>query len=764
MLDASDFHAMDRHDSMDGSPSQAQNDSSAHLSAGTHLDAQHMPPPDHIDSVKPSELSIEDAAPSDQHIAPTVQSMQETFSMLQSGDPLYNNSSFSLGDEFAAWLFEDADGFLNAPFSVSAANGMGFADASNLLGDAAQPHYFGAPALGDVEPEPAQTQQNELIEPALDQSSHTILSHTTRQSLITLMQSRFNDSDNADISLLRDEVFQGDLDASDHVLSMRSMQNYIAAYWRRFHPQMPILHEPTFQADNVHSYLLLSIMTIGAAYLDKGHGRLATGAASRLATFIAWHLRWLIFMHQDFHPPAKLWVFQALILLEVYEKMHATRRLHERAHINHATVINLLRRGTGLVEAAGETLSREASTPDEWWNRWITVEATRRAIYAAFFLDTVQAIMFSHAAIMVVHEIRLTLPCDDALWSATSAAEVCRIEASFHANDIKPITFLDALKKTLTGRKVRSSDFGRLILLTGLLSISWHMNQRDLQSTSLDASQIVGAPSNWKESLTASLEFWKKCFDKNIEHMRKVSCPWQQSSVGSDEDIAKNATTLYHLGYIMMHSDIIACEILAGAKRIVGRVIDNTDYERARYKIIDWAKGSSAKIGVYHALQVLKQETFAQGRLYDARNDRSLARPWSLHTAALVVWAYGFATDGPLRPFPSHMEVVHSPDTYMFSNPLVHYLPDGPNEPHVDAIVEDAQSFFGEVGSVRNPDDLDLFSKGRNQVVGMLMILEAACHDSEWELLRGEAQLFRNAIVILKGGDLSGRHLHPART
>ncbi len=52
---------------------------------------------------------------------------------------------------------------------------------------------------------------------------------------------------------------------------------------------------------------------------------------------------------QQLPATAKLWVFQTLLLLELYEKMFSTRELHERAHIHHATTITLMRRGRSLI-------------------------------------------------------------------------------------------------------------------------------------------------------------------------------------------------------------------------------------------------------------------------------------------------------------------------------------------------------------------------------------------------------------------------------
>ncbi|RVX74882.1 hypothetical protein B0A52_01159 [Exophiala mesophila] len=691
------------------------------------------------------------------------ESSMPPFSIASFGEQSFNDSPNSIRDEFTAWLFDDGANLPPTGFPMGVQSTLGFQNFNDSFSSGIYTNYFADPALENAypgmmfqrQPEPA----NKLPELSNDTS---LLSYSKRKALLTLMEFRFNDSDNLYIRQLREEIFQGNLDAEEHVLSVRSLQHYIGSYWYHFHAQMPILHQPTFSADDTHEFLLLAVMAIGAAYLNKAHGRQVTDAAARLATFIAWHLRWQVFMHNDFHPPAKLWVFQTLLLLEVYEKMNATRALHERSHIHYATTINLMRRGTNLIETHPDG-SRAPSTPEEWWSRWIKAEATRRAAYAAFYLDAVHATMFGHAAMMVVHEIRLPLPCDDALWSATSAAEVSRVEASLHANGVKPTTFLDGLKKTLTGRKVRTNNFGRMILMAGLMSVAWHMNQRDLQVTSLGVSQSMGVPGDgWRNPLTKAFEFWKKDFDESIEHMRKASLPWQKPDAASgEEDMAKAANMLHHLSHMTMHVDIMDCQIFAGTKRLFGRNINNSDYERVKSKMFEWAKGPGARVAVFHALQLLKPVISVgkdgSKKLYSARDDYILTRPWNLYFAALVVWCYGFALDGVLRPFPSLIQASVSPNpmsnlAHASSHSMLNMAHDG-SDSELDVVVKDAQAFFSTIGGVKTPQALESFKDGRNNIVGVLAILELAFRDSRWELLHEAANLLRNAIMLLRGAN-----------
>jgi len=693
---------------------------------------------------------------------PATESTTGAYSVSILADQPFGDSPVSIRDEFTAWLFDDFGNMQTRHFPMSVQGVLGLSNVSEGFGNQIYTNYFADPALDNAYPDMIQQRSPDSASTGPDLSSDSsLLSPAKRMSLIALMENRFNEGDDPFVRKLREEIFQGNLDAEDHVLSLRSMQHYIGSYWYHFHAQMPILHQPTFSADNTHEYLLLAVMTIGASHLNRAHGRAATDRAVRLAIFIAWHLRWQVFMDNDFHPPAKLWVFQTLLLLEIYEKMNSTRMLHERAHVHYATTINLMRRGTALIETSNHHDStRMPTTPAEWWSRWITAEATRRAAFAAFFLDAVHATMFGHAAMMVVHEVRLPLPCDDALWSATSAAEVGRVEASLHANGIRPTTFLDGLKKILTGRKVRTTTFGRMILMAGLLSVSWHMHQRDLQISSLGASQTMGLPDGWRNPLTKAFDFWKKDFDENVEHMRRAALPWQKLDAGGgNEDLSKIATVLHHLSHMATYVDIMDCQIFAGAKRLFGRTVTNADYERAKCKIFDWAKGPGARVGVFHALQLLRQVILplTDGtKSYDARDDYILMRSWALYFSALIVWSYGFAMDGVLRPFPSLVQPMTSPSapasamSQSSTHNMLNMAHDG-SEFDTDATVRDAHAFLQTVGAVKTPQELESIKEGRNNVVGVLALLEAAFRDSRWELLNEAADRLRNAIMLLRG-------------
>ena len=666
----------------------------------------------------------------------------------------YSRSPFAMDDDFTAWLFGKHLG----PSGTSLTP-PGFGD-TNLSGSVQfslqAPFFAYDPAVsGYYAQQPIPQQHLMAVSSILDSSSlrESVLSEHRREQLLDLIKAKFTEPDQAATRGQKD-ILQGDLDDRDHVLSLHMMQNYIASYWFHVHPQMPILHRPTFCADTCAELLLLAMMALGAASLEKSYTIDTTTACAKLATRLAWHLRWEIFRDPDFRPPAKLWVFQALLLLELFEKLYSTRPLHERAHIHHATTLTLMRRGSSLIgrsaldsppsgkdgrPTSAITSGVSAAPPDEWWEKWIINEATRRAAFAAFLLDSTHATMFGHSAVMSAHELRLPLPCDEALWAATSSAEVGRVDVQLRASGFTPLTFLEGLKKILHKQSVKTNCFGRTILMAGLFSVSWHMNQRDLQLSTLGVHQALGGRDVWRGALTQAFDFWKRDFDNSLTKAPDGSSSssdmpgYGHVPMGTNCKMdMENGFVLHHIAHMASHVDIVDVQIFAGAQRLLGRLITPWDCDSAHKRMKDqWAPTSRARNATFYALRFLSQvlspdpqPSTSQPRElpYSARDDVLVNRPWVVYFAALIVFAYGYAMDGPLKP--------------------VYSLPTQQHR------INDMQHFLKRAAAISSPADL-IEMKDRNALLGLLMLLRDDFGTTRWELLHEASNLLGKCIEML---------------
>lgn len=602
---------------------------------------------------------------------------------------------------------------------------------------------------------------NNLLDQNLPES---VITEEKANEVFEFIKERFHENGRAPVEHKRASFIEGER-TDDHMLSRKMMQTYIGSYWLHFSDQMPILHKPTFSPDRTPTLLLISVMAIGAACLDKAHGQKVTVAGAELSNFLAWHLRWEVFMDSNFRPPAKLWMFQTLILLELYEKMYSTRELHERAHIHHATTITLMRRGRSLIGKSAldsppnprderngsrhSSASGVAHTPDEWWNHWITNEATRRAAFAAFVIDSIHATMFGHSTVMVAHEMRLPLPCDEKLWKATSGAEVGRIESNHMATGLKPTPFLEGLKRTLSGHEVQTNSFGRMILMAGLLNVSWHMNQRDLQVNSLGGgvSSALGGRDKWRSTLTRAFDSWKHDFDKSLKRGDNPSDPYGLNTPERSDTttVFESRVVLHHLAHMAMHVDIVDCQIFARAKRLLGRAIGSQDLSSAQRRMKDiWAPSVRARDATWYALKFL-YSVLVEGSghhpnsrgigqpggdgvvsepLYSARDDVLLNRPWVLYFSALVIWSYGHALEG------SCPEVVVPTDRA--------------------ERIRQTREYLVTYGGTDNPETLRAM-KGLNNNSSLLLVLRDTFLTTRWELLHEGATLLGNCVALNAG-------------
>ncbi|CAD0106083.1 unnamed protein product [Aureobasidium uvarum] len=652
------------------------------------------------------------------------------------------------GAEFISWLFEEDPKIfspqLQAPYNLSLQ--MPFDNIQSSNGEV----YLESL----IRPSPVAKTEQDSIQP------ECVLSGPRRQRLLDLVISDFRDSRHAHVTAQREKTLTGSHGGEKHVLSLRMMQVFCSSFWLNIHPQLPILHRSTFSTETCPDLLLIAIMTLGASCLEPSYGYEVTQASAELASFLAWHTRRMIFEDPDFIPPAKLWIFQALLLLEVFEKMFSTTTLHQRAHVHHCTTLTLMRRGSSLMGRAaldfapydidptrtppgpnGSVNTCGRNTKDEWWNNWISNEATRRTAFAAFIIDTTHATMFGHEAVMVAHEMRIPLPCDEALWAAPSGAEVRSHEHSLTVSGYRPMSFLEALKKTLNSQHVQTNTFGRVTIMAGLMSVSWHMRMQDVRASSIG----VGKQGSWSDQLASACDFWRRDFDLSLAQSSSNIPVYLQDRMLSDvmdkEKVFESRTVLHHLARMAMYVDIVDCQILAGAKRSLGRVITANDHAAASKKLREtWAPSHGARDAVFYALRFLSAvllpegdgssgiRSSGQGLAYSARDDNSLNRPWVLYFAALVVWTYGFCLDGPIAPpLPTYTLRTH------------------------EIQFRDLRGFLRRVGGVRSADDLQ-HVKHRNGMLGMLMLLKEIFSKTRWELLHEASVMLGNCIELLMPG------------
>lgn len=360
------------------------------------------------------------------------------------------------------------------------------------------------------------------------------------------------------------------------------LQRYVAAYIQYFHPHLPFLHIPSLSFDSPAftsilrpssghfdygqsgiagggGALILAMAAIGALYeFDFGPAkelfdmsrtmiRLYTG--ERRKADMAAHT-----MNQNGADPAEntpLWLVQAMLLNVIYGHNCGDKIAASIAATLCGSVINLAR-------SARLTHPTHAYQPMEMdyaaaeihneWHAWKVREESKRTLYAIFILSSLLVSAYNHAPALMNSEIRLDLPCDDALWAAENADLWKALGGS--ASGQQEVQFASALTSLLTahqrdqkvGHQVsgqqdrhlpevdfKPSTFGCLVLINALHNYIWETRQRHMgfewttQETEAMHARIEPA-----------LRAWQAAWSLNPEHSMERPNPFGASSLSAD--------------------------------------------------------------------------------------------------------------------------------------------------------------------------------------------------------------------------------------
>ncbi|GAB7353845.1 hypothetical protein MBLNU459_g4211t1 [Dothideomycetes sp. NU459] len=368
-------------------------------------------------------------------------------------------------DNFATWLF-DTEGS-SADFSMADLPFLDFGLESTLSNNF---NY-------DVESSAGQPCDTETVSPEECENSESV-PEFQRQALLQRVRHFMKKQPRylPRTGLLLNTSANGDMPG----LSLVMLQDCVISFWDHVSQRLPVVHQPTFSYKSCHPLLLMVMIALGASTLHNQAPEDGLLGYQGFADLLISNLRWEICTDEEAQPPVELWVAQALLLLEYYEKLYSSRRLHERAHIYHSATLTLLRRGSPLIGRSGSETPPSRQQPEDRpnppqtrghhepnmkWLRWAETEAMHRVVFATFMMDIIHASMYGHVADMAPHEIRLPLPCDEALWTARSYESIQRFDSNLRMYGVKPIGFLEGLKRALHGQEVMTHSFARMIVI-----------------------------------------------------------------------------------------------------------------------------------------------------------------------------------------------------------------------------------------------------------------------------------------------------------
>ncbi|KXT01898.1 hypothetical protein AC578_2175 [Pseudocercospora eumusae] len=417
-------------------------------------------------------------------------------------------------------------------------------------------------------------------------------------------------------------------------LSLPCMQTYLDLFFTRFNVAYPLIHAATFFPPETEPILLTTIVLLGATYDKDSH---------QLAVCIHDVLRPQIFANPAFSAKPELWVLQAILLTECLGKSRGGQRQHDMSHLFHGLLINLIRRSDCQTVQPESLVHSDADVASQW-RVWAEMEQKKRLAQLCFVWDVQHAVLFSQSLCMSAFELRSTLPCDQAVWEAdTPQAWMEAWKSQQHS----PPHLLAVLKTYLTTHVTKRANLNaisRIILLHGLMSVSWDMTRRDQTSLGLLGNGL--SAGSWRDRMAKAYESWKIDFDHfaastGTNLMRCTGdLEAQQYSVQRFESFVAAYAALYHAAQLILLAEILDLQIYAGARHILGRSVSRTDYSRSQKVVKRWANEDATKAAkaAWHAAHILQASVrhsdseIVVGDLFH--------HAWTLILGTLTIWSF----------------------------------------------------------------------------------------------------------------------------
>jgi hypothetical protein len=273
-----------------------------------------------------------------------------------------------------------------------------------------------------------------------------------------------------------------------------------------------------------------------------------------------------------------------------------------------------------------------------------------RLAMLCFMWDTQHAVLFSQSLCMNASELKLTLPWDNSIWEASNAQEWYLLLQ----NAPPPPQYLYILRMytnpSATPVPTHLNALSRVLILHGLMSISWDFNRRDQTSLSLS---ITNSSLPWQRRMSSCYASWKADYEMySTAVLNSLSLSPVHQSRFQRFCVANMA--VYHTAQLILDVDINDLQIHAGAGHIIGRPVTDMDRLRSRNNIAAWiARGDGKEVATatWHAARILRDGV---RRLENWTVDEMFHYPWCLYLATLMCWLFhdaavkGSALNSPL--------------------------------------------------------------------------------------------------------------------
>ncbi|KAK5633898.1 hypothetical protein RRF57_009612 [Xylaria bambusicola] len=304
------------------------------------------------------------------------------------------------------------------------------------------------------------------------------------------------------IQAIQEGLSQNDaqeLDAS--FPSLRHLDTYMQLYFEHFHPRMPLLHVPTFQASPETWQLVLSIVCLGSRYSQAHHHQDHVLLLQRLAqNMLRRELREIPSVNILTYAQSHLLFHQSLWLTGEWS-------IIVEAQCYRNILVTLCRM---LLSREGTLMHTQTSTEDMSlaWSQWVQAETKRRLVHFIYsrssLLNPISALKLTqgvfeclYATFLIIPpllsttELAIPVPAADSYWSSSReqwhlhpspqpSSSICALLAGVGLGDIAPASLEPLTKSAILFsalmQQIAESDFLEAMGLDSTVSTAGRPN------------------------------------------------------------------------------------------------------------------------------------------------------------------------------------------------------------------------------------------------------------------------------------------------
>ncbi|KAG6887725.1 hypothetical protein C0995_013319 [Termitomyces sp. Mi166 len=184
---------------------------------------------------------------------------------------------------------------------------------------------------------------------------------------------------------------------------------------------VPLVHAPTWAMEGKHLLLVRAMQACGALFVRT------TTAVAFIDEILSSTRDALLleFAKLCNDPREQNHLLLTLVLLQTIGLFHQKADQRISSNVYHGMLVMMIRR-TGVIPRVNAWVPSDTGdfgSLDTAWREWANYEMIKRLIFLSYLHDCCHCMYFAIPPSFQPSELDICLPCDDALWSATDAAQ-----------------------------------------------------------------------------------------------------------------------------------------------------------------------------------------------------------------------------------------------------------------------------------------------------------------------------------------------------